>query len=397
MIIAHESEISVLHSLYQWLPITQGWMYTQICQLPPHIQNWVVAEDVINPNLFPIAHLTCLASISRSRWAWEKLLRKVGLCQSLPIVHEQARSHHAQILHSHFGHYGWANLDVARRLNLKHVVTFYGFDVHQLVQQDPRWQVRYQSLFEQIDMVLCEGPHMAQCLIALGCPSHKAKVHHLGITLEKFPFQPRKWHPGEPLKVLIAASFREKKGIPDAIAALGQLQPHTPLEITIVGDAGPDKASQIEKRRILETVQQYGLTPTFMGYQPHSVFLEQAYRHHLFISPSVTASDGDTEGGAPVSIIEVAATGMPVVATQHCDIPEVLNRYPADLLAPERNVAELVRILNRWVGYPQGWEDILLPQRAYVEAAFDATIQGARLAEVYTQVMACTSKGGAEC
>jgi colanic acid/amylovoran biosynthesis glycosyltransferase len=111
----------------------------------------------------------------------------------------------------------------------------------------------------------------------------------------------------------------------------------------------------------------------------------------------VTASDGDTEGGAPVSIIEVAATGMPVVATQHCDIPEVLNRYPADLLAPERNVAELVRILNRWVGYPQGWEDILLPQRAYVEAAFDATIQGARLAEVYTQVMACTSKGGAEC
>jgi colanic acid/amylovoran biosynthesis glycosyltransferase len=387
MTIEYKSEISVLHSLYQWLPVTQGWLYTQICQLPYFINNAVVTEDIINPDLFPIANLISLSATSRQRWIGEKLLRKVGLCRSLPIVFDQARSHHAQILHSHFGHHGWANLDVAKKLDLKHVVTFYGFDVNQLPQQDLRWKVRYQILFEQIEYVLCEGPHMAQCLIKLGCPSHKAKVHHLGITLEKFPFQPRKWHPGEPLKVLIAASFREKKGIPDAIAALGQFQPHTPLEITIIGDAGSDNASQIEKRRILETVQHYGLTPTFMGYQPHSVFLAQAYRHHLFISPSVTASDGDTEGGAPVSIIEAAATGMPVVATQHCDISEVLNCYPADLLAPERNIGELVRILNRWVGYPQEWEDILLAQRTYIEAEFDAKVQGARLAEVYTQVI----------
>jgi colanic acid/amylovoran biosynthesis glycosyltransferase len=396
VVIAHKSKISVLHSLYQWLPVTQGWLYTQICQLPYFINNAVVTEDIINPELFPIANLMSLSATSRQRWIGEKLLRKVGCCRSLPIVLEQARLQNAQVLHSHFGHHGWANLDAARKLNLKHVVTFYGFDVNQLPQQDPRWKVRYQSLFEQIECVLCEGPYMAQCLVALGCPSYKAKVHHLGITLEKFPFQPRKWRSGEPLKVLIAASFREKKGIPNAIAALGQLQ-RMPIEITIIGDAGSDNASQKEKRLILEAVQHYGLTPTFMGYQPHSVFLEQAYRHHLFISPSVTASDGDTEGGAPVSIIEAAATGMPVVATRHCDIPEVLKPYPANLLAPERNVEELVRILNWWVGYPQKWEDILLPQRAYIEAEFDAKVQGARLAEVYTQVIENTNEGSSEC
>ncbi|WP_262561101.1 glycosyltransferase [Acaryochloris sp. CCMEE 5410] len=271
---------------------------------------------------------------------------------------------------------------------LKHIVTFYGLDVNQLPQQDQRWKLRYNELFEHVDCVLCEGLHMAQSLIALGCPTHKAKIHHLGIRLDQFTYQPRKWHPSEPLKVLIAAAFREKKGIPDAIAALGYLQQSTPLEITIIGDAGDDKASQREKRRILDAVHQYGLTPTFMGYQPHSVFLEQAYRHHLFISPSVKASDGDTEGGAPVSIIEAAATGMPVIATRHCDIPEVLNRYPADLLAPEHDVEQLVRILNWWVGYPQEWAGILLPQRAYIEAEYDAKVQGLRLAAIYTEVMA---------
>ncbi len=48
-------------------------------------------------------------------------------------------------------------------------------------------------------------------------------------------------------------------------------------------------------------------------------------RHHLFLSPSVTAPDGDSEGGAPVSIIEAAATGMPVVSTTHCDIPQAVD------------------------------------------------------------------------
>ncbi|NJK40814.1 MAG: colanic acid biosynthesis glycosyltransferase WcaL [Acaryochloridaceae cyanobacterium SU_2_1] len=294
-------------------------------------------------------------------------------------------------MHSHFGHHGWANLDVVQKLGLKHVVTFYGFDVNQLPQQNSRWRLRYQSLFKEVNFVLCEGPHMAQCLVTLGCPSHKAKVHHLGIRLEQFPFQPREWCPTEPLKVLIAASFREKKGIPDAIAALGCLHQTTPLEITIIGDAGSDKASQKEKRRYFQISSSNMSDPNIHGLSTPCCVLEQAYRHHLFISPSVTASDGDTEGGAPVSIIEAAATGMPVVATRHCDIPEVLSCYPADLLAPEGNIDELLRILRLWTGHPQEWADILRPQRTYIEAEYDAKIQAARLAEVYIQVMNKTS------
>ena len=33
-------------------------------------------------------------------------------------------------------------------------------------------------------------------------------------------------------------------------------------------------------------------------------------RCHLFLSPSVTAADGDTEGGAPVGLIEASATDL---------------------------------------------------------------------------------------
>lgn len=63
----------------------------------------------------------------------------------------------------------------------------------------------------------------------------------------------------------------------------------------------------------------------FMGYQPYEVMLGECYKHHIFISPSVASEDGDVEGGAPVTIIEMAASGMPIVSTNHCDIPYVLS------------------------------------------------------------------------
>jgi len=103
----------------------------------------------------------------------------------------------------------------------KHLVTFYGMDVNMTPKQDPRWLWCYKSLFKSADMFLCEGSHMAQCLINMGCSRNKVNVQHLGVEVEKILFKPRTWRRGEPLRVLIAASFREKKGIPYALEALG--------------------------------------------------------------------------------------------------------------------------------------------------------------------------------
>ena len=60
-------------------------------------------------------------------------------------------------------------------------------------------------------------------------------------------------------------------------------------------------------------------------------------KHDVFLAPSVTASNGDTEGGAPVAIIEMAASGMPIVSTRHCDIPSVVLDGVTGLLAAERD------------------------------------------------------------
>jgi colanic acid/amylovoran biosynthesis glycosyltransferase len=230
---------------------------------------------------------------------------------------------------------------------------------------------------------------MGRALEQLGCPGDKIAVQHLGVELAGIGFTPRQWQPGQTLKVLIAAGFREKKGIPYALQALGRLNREMPIGLTIIGDADPSPSAQEEKQRILAELKQGGLTPVtrLLGYQPYSVLLREAAEHHLFVSTSVTASDGDTEGGAPVSLIDMSASGMPIVSSVHCDIPEIVRHGETGWLAAERDVDGIVSALHRWVDAPQEWPAMLTAARRHIESEYDAVHQGKRLASHYRSAL----------
>ncbi len=305
------------------------------------------------------------------------------------LLRDRARRCGAEVLHSHFGDRAWSNIDNARRLGLKHAVTFYGYDVSRLPKTNPVWRDRYQDLFATADIFLCEGPHLGRALATLGCPQDKIRVQHLGIDLDNVTFQARRWRPGEPLKVLLAGSFVEKKGFPFALEALGRIKERAELEITVIGDANQQERSKMEKSRIFDAISRGGLENRvrMLGYQPYATLLAEACRNHLFVSPSVTASDGDTEGGAPVTVIEMAASGMPVVSSLHCDIPDVLQDGVTGLLAAERDLDGLESKLLWLVGHPERWKGMATAARRHIEAEFSAPIQGERLAAHYDALL----------
>jgi colanic acid/amylovoran biosynthesis glycosyltransferase len=366
--------LTVLHSYPIWLGQTLTWMHTQVAELQRMgVDAQVVCERTENLDQFNVNNIHCLANEGRVKQQWDKGLRKLRVRRHLNYLVEVGNKTGASIVHSHFGNIAWENLGAVRKLGAKHVVTFYGLDVNKLPTQYPIWRKRYHQLFEEADLFLCEGSHMANCLVELGCPEYKVKVQHLGVDVERFEFKPRRWNIGEPLRVLIAASFREKKGIPYAIEALGILSKEMPVELTIIGDAGSDVGSQQEKMNILERLESSGLKSKtrMLGYQPHSVMMQEAFDHHVFLHPSVTASDGDTEGGAPVSIIEMLATGMPVVSTTHCDIPEVMGLEAARFLAPERDVEALVKIIRALIEKPESWKWMSSMSRNWVATEYE--------------------------
>lgn len=375
----------VLHSYPVWLPLTQIWMHNQIRYLPDDVEPHVLCDRTENPSEFGLVNTHCLGE--RPTWyrLWNKGLRVARLHGRFGFAADAVAAYRPAVLHSHFGHVGWSDMPIARRAGIAHVVTFYGLDVNFLPLRYRRWRRRFDALFGHADLILCEGAHMAECLVSLGCERSKVRVQHLGVGLEDIAFKPVAWQAGTPLRVLIAASFREKKGIPLALAALARLRHDVALEITLIGDAGPEPRSQAEKGRILDSIERHRLGGSVrrLGYVSHAQLLEEARNHHIFLSPSLTAEDGDTEGGAPVSLIDMAASGLLVVSSNHCDIPEIIEDGRTGFLAAEGNLDNLEATLRRALDGAERWDQLRRAARAHVEATFDARRQSERLAELY--------------
>lgn len=396
-------KIRVVHYVESWLPQTSTWLYNNIRFLPEDSENFIVCQDIRNINEFQIPNIYSLESLPKWQHLWGKIyfrsLKYLTKLQSrsfsilrlkrhLRLLDDVVQSVKPDILHSHFGHLGWVNSKCARKHGLKHIVSFYGADINFIPYTDHTWLRRYQEMSNMVDQVLCEGPFMAQSIVALGIPLQKITIYRLGIDLNKIRFEPRRHQRGEKLRFLIVGSFREKKGIPYALDALGLFQRiNKNIEITIIGDAGHQQREKDEKEKIFGKIRQWNLTNKvrFLGYQSHDILLNEAYQHHIFISPSVTSVDGDSEGGAPVTIIEMAASGMPVVSTNHCDIPFVLSERTKDYLVDERDSQALCKAINLLI--ESDWEELALSNRRFIEQHLDVRKQARKLHEIYLTIL----------
>jgi colanic acid/amylovoran biosynthesis glycosyltransferase len=84
-----------------------------------------------------------------------------------------------------------------------------------------------------------------------------------------------------------------------------------------------------------------------------------------------------------VVLLDMAAAGLPIVATRHCDIPSSVLDGRTGLLSDERDVASLTESLYRLASDPGLCARFAAEGRAHVERSFDVRILGRRLGETY--------------
>lgn len=363
-----------------------NWIYTQIKYLQDFVPI-ILADDKSKLEGCPEYPITSIENpIHRS---FIRYLRIIGVRIFPSEVDTVIREQRPKLVHSHFGDRGWYDLPLVEKYHLKQVVTFYGYDLSLLPVKRPIWKNRYKQLFQRADLFLCEGPFMAKSLIDLGCPPEKVQVQSLGIDLEDIAFKPRRIINNGKIKILIVGRFIEKKGIPYALEAVGKIKDQFHhLEVTIIGDSTGTRREEIEKARIFKAIHDHGLEKVTrnLGFQPFDVMIDLAYKHHIFLSPSVRASDGDAEGGVPVTIIEMLASGMPVISTDHCDIPGVVTDGVSGFLAPERDADSLADHLAWIIEHQDKWEEMAQAGRSHIEKNFNAKIQGEKLMEIYQKL-----------
>lgn len=90
---------------------------------------------------------------------------------------------------------------------------------------------------------------------------------------------------------------------------------------------------------------------SFLGAQPHSRVKAEMRNADIFVQHSIVASDGDSEG-TPVAVLEAGAMGLPVVATTHAGIPDVVVHGETGLLSDERDVDTMSENICRLLDDP---------------------------------------------
>jgi colanic acid/amylovoran biosynthesis glycosyltransferase len=103
----------------------------------------------------------------------------------------------------------------------------------------------------------------------------------------------------------------------------------------------------------------------------------------IFLHPSVTASDGDNEGGAPISVMEASAMGLPVVSTLHADIPEVIVHNKTGLLSEEKHSPEICSDLLELINSEEKRINFGIEGRKHIKENFNLANQVQKLSNIY--------------
>lgn len=369
----------VAHLVNSFLPVTQNWVYNQIA-FNKECDHTVLCQRRENAAAFPWDDVHVLHPVehlgARMRMLVEHVLARYPQRQFRAAVTRA----HAGVLHGHLASESVRNLGLARFTGLPLVTTFYGVDGNKLWRR-PWWKRRYARLFRTGAAFMAEGEHMASCIRAMGCPAAKLHVVRLGVDLDGLPTVRRE--PQDPaIRVMFVGLSREKKGPLDAAAAFGRVAFQLPkLELHVIGDGC--------YREGVEQLVRFGGVrdrTVFHGMLSVDKYREVLGQCHICLAPSVTARDGDTEGGAPVTVIEAMACGMPIVGTTHCDIPNIAPHGTCGLLCEERDVSALAANLRTLAGDATLRARMGEAARQRARSEHDIRTQVRKITEVYRSV-----------
>lgn len=275
----------------------------------------------------------------------------------------------------HFGHIG----EKARKLRQQGyfdgplAVIFHAYDLTVWLRESG--DHAYAALFEQAALLLPISHRWQRKLLELGAQADKVSVLRMGVDCERLAYRPPRAAGDGPLRLLSVGRLVEKKGIAYAIEAIAAARGVLPnVRYSIVGD-GPLR-EQLE-----HLVSELGLSDivTFHGSLDSERLRELMLAQHGLLVPSVTAADGDMEG-LPVVIMEAMALGVPVIASRHSGIPELVVDGETGWTMPERDAAALAATLKDWANSHELWPARAERARALIERDFDVRKLAALLA-----------------
>lgn len=181
------------------------------------------------------------------------------------------------------------------------------------------------------------------------------------------------------------STFTEKKGHRYAVEAFLKALPDRPnLTLTFIGNDRDGikadlrqtvKGTPAEDKIVFKDAIDFDFLHEFMK------------DYHVFIHHSCYSKQNDCEGGAPIVFLDAQATGMPVISTLHCDIPDEVIHGKTGLLSEEKDISSLVNSIKVFYTMNQDEYDIYMQNaRKHVEENYNIKKNAAHLRKIYTEL-----------
>jgi colanic acid/amylovoran biosynthesis glycosyltransferase len=228
-------------------------------------------------------------------------------------------------------------VEICRKINIPLITHFHGYDasIKAVIENCNN----YHDVFAYSTNVIAVSVAMQEKLIQLGCPKDKV-VYNPCVPNASFI----EVLPDFSAPVFIGLGrFVDKKAPYYTILAFSQVLQQYPQAQLIIGGKGELYEACDNLIRHLKIESSVSLP---------GILTQEQFKNYLstslaFVQHSVTALSGDQEG-TPVAVLEASAAGLPVIATFHAGIPDVIIDGETGLLVAEHDVsamAEKMRLL----------------------------------------------------
>ena len=273
------------------------------------------------------------------------LLRLASLPPSL-VASLLVRHHRPDVILIEFGFHAVRVMEVART-GVPVLVHFRGADASAArylnVLED-----RYRRLFQLASGLLVKNRLMRQRLIRLGALPGQIVISPSGADEELFHGACPSHNPAHFLAV---GRFVDKKGpmltLESFAIARSLVKNRCRLTLQMVGEG-------VLKQKVRDRAKSLGIDQyvQFSGSMAPADIANAMRRARAFVQHSLRAPDGDEEG-CPVSIMEAQLSGLPVVATFHAGIPDVVLHEKTGFLVHERDCHAMAKAMVLLAEEPQ--------------------------------------------